>query len=1176
MRRALNPAVIVLGLALLLGPILPASSQEGASTGVTGQAPKPATALAPADAERIFRDVLQRFFQAYAARDIEGMALLWHPGGPAQSRRNVVLVEFDTREVAVAGLTVKNASADAGGGRARAILDLSVTDTETGKSRRERRVRDFTFLPDDTGSWKIWNEVSPAGELARLIVAVPFAEREAFIASQPELASDDTLRGLTNEAGRLQGMGKDDEALDVLETQARLARALGDQDALGRSLVQSGSLLMRIGRYAGAGAAFTTARGVFAASGRTEDVAACDANLGNLAYMQGRLAEAGERYESAYAIFERLNDDARMAGALHGMGNACYMQGDFSRALTFYTRALQAFGRANDQGGEANVLQALALVHKELGDYASAADVWRRALALTEASRDRSGTAKAYAGLGEIYRLQGDLARALEHQAKSLAIWEQLDNPGARAASHYAVGQIYALQRNFARAIDSYEKALALDLAIKDDPATSDSGQARELGGMAGAHFALAQPEVALGEYARSLALREKLEDEPGVMWTLAHIGVLHASQQRLEEAGQAYARSLAIAEARSDRNAVSTVLALRAQQELDQERDEAALASAGRAADIALAIEHFDTVMFAKVVTGRAFQRAGKPVKARAAYEEAVAALAKVPVGPAAETFFDNRRAPFVALVDLCASQGNPRDAFQWSERGRLDAMADLLGGDGSVVVKGLSAGEREQERAASKDVGALSARARRERGRQKPDADRVAELQKEMAAKQAELDALRARLYEAHPALRQLRAQAAPTDIEGAGAALGPTPTVVVSFVPTEARTWAFAVARDPTAGAWGVQKLLAIEVKAADLGRQVREFRDAIAKKEDRAGQLGRELHALLLEPLQAVLAGKSRLVVVPDTFLWSLPFEALQTRDGRFVVEDLAVSYVPSLTALSTFAGAVPAATGPRTLLTFGQPLLAPAQEERLALLRPGAPASTAAPASAGGMPPTAPAPAPAAAAPASASAAPPAGPRPALPTATRRPAADPEVQAFSGLFLPANRKVFVWDQAKSDRLAAGVAAGTLLHLAVPTVLTEAAPLYSTLAFTPSDSGEPTSGLVEAHALMNVNLPAEVVVASRVEYGPASGEGAALTALAWMFLVGGSPSLVVDRWLGRPNEPNVAVRFARAHVAGGGTARTERPSDSLQRAMRAILSQPATRHPYYWAGYLAIGR
>jgi len=1111
----------------------PASSLASTVSSQQTGAPKAAQTLTAAEAERAFKDLLQRYFEAYARKDIEGMAALWHAGGPARSRRNVVVVEFDLREVALAGLGIRNAGADPGGGRARAILELRVTDAKTRRVRNERRIRDFTFLQDDSGAWKIWNEVSPAGELGRRLLAVPADQRDALIAAEPELSSDDALAGLASEAGRLQGLKKFDEVLDALGAQGRLARALGNQDTLGRSLMQAGSLRMMTGRYLEASEAFTAAREAFVAGENQTEIAACDANLANLAYVQGRFAEAGERYQQAFDVFERLNDDARMASTLHGLGNALYMQTEFTRALEYYTRALTVLQRTKDKYGEASVLQAIAMVHKELGDYAPAADAWRQSLALTEAGGDVAAAARAWSGLGEIFRLQGDLGRALQHHLKSLQLWEQVKNVATRAASTYTIGQLYALQRNFTRAIEFYQKALELDQSITDDVATSESGQARDLGGMAGAHFAQAQPELALTEYERSLLLREKRKDDVGVMWTLVHMGVLHASQRRPEDAGKAYQRAFALAESKEDSNALSTILALRAQLELNEGKVDAALASATRASELAAPIEHFDTVSYARVVIGRAHQKAERAAQARAAYEEAISALGKVPLGPAAETFFDNRRAPYLAMVDMLTAQGKGAEAFLWSERGRQQALADMLGGDGAVVVKGLTAEERDQERTIARDLRTIAVKIRRERGRQKPDATRLAALQADQSTRQADRDALRRRIYDAHPTLRAMRAQGEPNGPEAASV-LGTPAAALLSFIVSDARTWVFAIAKDPTAGTWGVQKVAAIEVQAADLSRQVRRFREAIAKKDDRAVEIGRELHTLLIEPVQEVLPRKSRLVIVPDAFLWSLPFEALQTSAGHFLVEDASVTLVPSLTALVALDSLRPEATSRRALVAFGKPVLGKAIEERLALVRPAAP--TAQP-----------------------------------------PAADREVEGVALLFGPSRSRTFLGDQARVERLAQGVAPGTILHLAVPTVLTEATPLFSVIALTPSDSADAATGLIEVASLMSWNLPAEAAVVSRLEYGPGSGEGEALTALAWSLFVGGTPTLVANRWLVGPTDASVGTRFYRAHLARAAAgAPAPRAAESLQRAMKGILAQPATRHPFYWAGFMTIGR
>ncbi len=820
-----------------------------------------------------------------------------------------------------------------------------------------------------------------------------------------------------------------------------------------------------------------------------------------------------------------------MASVLHGLGNAFYMQTEFPRALDCYTRAITILQRTRDKFGEASALQAIAMVHKELGDYAAAIDTWRKSLALAEAGGDLAGMAKAWTGIGELYRLQGDLARALEHQTRGLEIWTRLKNVGAAATAHFAIGQLHALQRNYPRALESYQKALDLDLSLTDDPKTSEAGQARDLGGMGGAHFAQGQPEVALPEYERSLALREKTKDDVGVMWTLVHIGVLHGSQRRFEEAGKAYERALGIAESKQDQNAVSTVLALRSQLEFEQDTLDAALASAARAAEIATPIEHFDTVAYARLAAGRAHQKAGRTPDARAAFEDAVAAFAKVPPGPAAETFFDNRQAPYLAMVDLLASQGSLAEAFQWAERGRQRALAELLGTDGAAVVTGLTAEERDLERTVAKDLRTIAVKIRRERGRQKPDPARIAALQADQAARQADRDALRRRLYEAHPTLRAMRAQSEPAGPEAASV-LGGTSAALVSFVVGEARTWVFAIAKDAEANLWKVEKAAAIEVKSADLSQQVRRFREAIARKEDAALVLGGELYTLLLEPVAPVLAKKTRLVVVPDAFLWSLPFESLPTAAGRFLVEDAAIAYAPSLTALVAMAAARPRAATPPTLVAFGQPLLGKAAEERLALVRPSAPAT------------------------------------PSLPV-------DREVQLAAAVFGPARSRTYVGDAARADKLAAGVAPGSIIHLAVPLVLAEAAPLYSLLAFTPADAADAGSGLIEAAWLMSWSLPANVAVASRVEYGPTSGEGDALTGLAWSFYIAGTPALVVNRWLGAPTDPSVAVRFHRAHAAAPAAAGPPRASESLQKAMKGILAQPETRHPFYWAGFMAIG-
>ena len=73
-------------------------------------------------------------------------------------------------------------------------------------------------------------------------------------------------------------------------------------------------------------------------------------------------------------------------------------------------------------------------------------------------------------------------------------------------------------------------------------------------------------------------------------------------------------------------------------------------------------------------------------------------------------------------------------------------------------------------------------------------------------------------------------------------------------------------------------------------------------AMLESGDDASALGRQLGAVLIEPLLNLWpASTRRLVIVPDGPLHRLPFDALILADGRHVVERFAVSYAPSATA-----------------------------------------------------------------------------------------------------------------------------------------------------------------------------------------------------------------------------------------------------------------------------------
>lgn len=82
------------------------------------------------------------------------------------------------------------------------------------------------------------------------------------------------------------------------------------------------------------------------------------------------------------------------------------------------------------------------------------------------------------------------------------------------------------------------------------------------------------------------------------------------------------------------------------------------------------------------------------------------------------------------------------------------------------------------------------------------------------------------------------------------------------------------------------------------AATLDRRVLLLRAALATPQGDAKRLGRVVDEQLMRPVRALLGDAERLYVAPAGLLDLLPFDALVDEDGRWLVERYAVSYVAS--------------------------------------------------------------------------------------------------------------------------------------------------------------------------------------------------------------------------------------------------------------------------------------
>ena len=312
---------------------------------------------------------------------------------------------------------------------------------------------------------------------------------------------------------------------------------------------------------------------------------------------------------------------------------------------------------------------------------------------------------------------------------------------------------------------------------------------------------------------------------------------------------------------------------------------------------------------------------------------------------------------------------------------------------------------------------------------------------------------------------------------------------------------------------------------------LGAAVRRF-SALIEGGVEAAPFARRLGGALLDPALALLgAGVTRIIVVPDGPLHRLPFDALRSSDGRFLVERYALGAAPSASALLTlWARPRPSSTLPVRLLAFGDAAVAPVARD------------TADAATAGFV-----------------TAARAAG-------ALERLAGAAREARLVARYAPVAEVRLGRDASAAFLKHTDLRAYSVLHFATHAVVDERSVARTALALAP---GNGESGFVGASDLAALRLGADLIVLSacRSAGGVVVG-GEGMQGLTAPLLAAGARSLVATHWRIEDQE---VVPFVDAFYAALATGQTV--AEALRTAKLRMLQEG--RPPRVWAAFAVIG-
>jgi tetratricopeptide (TPR) repeat protein len=1109
---------------------------------------------APPPDEAALRTLVVKYFDAYAKKDLDAAMALWSKESPGVvSRRDRLQVMFAIEDCKFADPAISRIKIEDSRASARVVIERNATRRrESSTSIIKGVVRSDLSFVRENGEWRFWSETPAVASLADALAAAKADDdREALLAGDQDLVDRELLSLLTNHSDRALAQNDYPQALSILMSQRLVAEKLGEKKDASQAWMNIGAVHFAYKRYQQALDAYQKGLAIEEELDRRSAQASFLTRIGGAQSELGKPRQAIEYLQRGLAIHEELNEKSDVEQTLESIGDVYYGQGDYAAASGFYRRSLKWIESPTVYAGR---LLRIAKAEYDQGNDEAAIGFYTEAASKLESAGEKRSVGYAMHNIANIYYSQGDYAQALNYYRRCLAAEKEAGSPEGVAGALQGIGLIHALDGNHALALEAYRENLGVVETLPDKANIAAAWQK-----IGGAHFSLNQLDQALEAFKNALDLREQEGDVQETANALIDIGVTYASKGDFAAALEAYQRAKGLFESTNDAlsfkpadNALgfATVLLNESMISYGQKDYAKTIELVDKAAALAKQFDDPDLFWQARYRAGKAQYRSGKLDLARQAFVEAIATIETL--RPQQKRgfeprFYESKLAPYQAMVDVAVGEGKGNEAFDYAERAKSRALIGVLQSANLWITKTMTPREREQERKFMTDIASFNTKIQRERERQSPNKARLDDLAEKLRAARKDYAAFRDRLFARRPRLKTLRGEGKPLGAARAAALLTGADTALLDFVETDENVYLFAFTKagaktGPRAGSHARPRQAASPLKIYILGSErndlyarVSRFQDAIASRSDEAQPQARELYDLLLKPAQEQLGSQKHLVIAPDAVTWNLPLQALQTEDGRYLIENYAVSYAPSLTALGAIsalrARPKPLRDARPSLFAVVNPILTPATESRIKSMLPAEKVHL-------------------------------------------KPVSADYYEKLGDVYGEAPQAFLAGPEANKGRMKARAGKYNLLQLDVPFVLNETAPLFSFAALSSSAEAK-EDGTLEAREIFDLDLKADVAVISSSELAwPKAGAMRSMTGLTWAWSVAGCPAIVVSRW--RPDESfDLVLEFHRRANSLWDSWRKESKAKVWQSAVKQSLGREERRHPYFWAGFSILG-
>jgi CHAT domain-containing protein len=838
--------------------------------------------------------------------------------------------------------------------------------------------------------------------------------------------------------------------------------------------------------------------------------------------------KAIESYEKSRQYFEQAGLRRDLIYVLADLGVIYLNKEDYQRAKEYSEQSILIADSAKSSGvpaasypdnfGRARALQTLGEVDLHFGDHEGAIAKLEQALGLYQ-KLDGPGSnytyyiAAVYAALGRVYPEIGEYARALFYLDQALDLAKVSSNQNSIALILNSIGYLYLEQEDYAQAKEHFDRSLKIYLLTKNQVEAS-----RVLLNLGVVEQRQAHSDAALTQFKESLTAAKASQNTDVQIAAGEGLGVVLTAKRNLTEALAILNESLTTAKQTGNTTREIELSWRSAQTLYEMDNFGEAVTRSTAAASLAQSVHLPKLEYLATTTLGEIYAAQGKFELAKETLIRATQQLERLREQvagreTASQLYFENKLTSYHGLVDILAQQEKATEALLYAERAKARVLLDAVSGNKSNFSMGLTPAERDQQLRLNRAIVDLNERIKRSAG------SGVDQLYSQLDAARLDYQAFQDSIYITHPDLR--RRSGRTTELSAAEVPdLTATDTAYLEYVVTKGKVWLFVLTKDSSNGGADVRSYQ-LGIEPRELLNKVNLFHDRLANRHPEYASLALELYRVLLSPAEIQLR-HSTYCIVPDSFLWNLPFQALMPKDGHFLIEDHSLYYAPSLSVLREMKRK--GSTNGRadaSLIAFGNPVIgknAQRNEELCPL-----------------------------------------------------PEAEAEVNSIASSFNPTHRRVLIGREATEKTFRSLASTYSTIHLATHGIIDNRQPLYSHLLLTKSEGDPENDGLLEAREIMNMNLQADLAVLSACETANGSispGEG--VVGMSWAFFVAGTRSMLVSQWkVNSQSTSQLMMNFYQPNQANNKAV-------ALQQSALRLMKDQQYRHPFYWAGFVLIGK